>query len=155
MALKERKFYPKFKGRIQNGVLRHENKQAFERYLLTMDGKEIETVVKPRAKERSRQEEKFYHAVVVRMVADEMTIMDEEAHQFLKSMFLRREEQTLQGFRYERTLSTTELSDKAYREFWESCIRWAALPTQDEGLGIESGLGLFIPYPNEVDFTYY
>lgn len=155
MSLKERKFYPKFTGKVERGKLYFQNREMFDRYLIPLEGKDIEIIVKPKSKHRSRQEEKFYHAVVVRMVADAMELMDEEAHQFLKSLFLRQEECSVTGFRYERILSTTELEAKAYREYWEQCIRWAALPTDDEGLSQTSGLGLYIPYPNEVDYTFY
>ena len=156
MQLKERKFYPKFKGYVKGGNLYFSDRKSFDRYIYgNLEGKAVDIVVKPQTKDRSRQEEKFYHAVVVASVAEVICIPNEEAHQFLKSLFLRREERTPQGFRYERTLSTTELSDKAYREYWEECIRWAALPTKDEGLAFDSGLELFIPYPNEVDYQNY
>lgn len=54
-----------------------------------------------------------------------------------------------------RVLSTTELSDIAYRDYWGKCVQWAVLPTKDEGLGVDSGLGLYIRLPNEVDFENY
>ena len=100
-----------------------------------------------------KQEEKFYHAVVVSMVSDAMGITRDNAHNFLKGLFLKIEERSKAGkYRYERILSTTELSDKAYREYWEKCIMWAAQPTGPDGLNQESGLDLYIPYPNEVDY---
>ncbi len=120
-----------------------------------MEGKTMHVIVKDIAKDRSRQEEKYYHAVVVRMVAEAMDIADQEAHELLKKMFLTVEEKTSTGFRFRRVLSTTDLSDKAYRNYWENIIRWAAQPTDDEGLGPSSGLGLSIPYPNEMDYDHF
>lgn len=155
MELKERKFHPKFRAIVRGTRIIYEDPRSFESFLVPMDGKDVEVTVKIPAKDRSRQEEKFYHAVVVRMVAEAMCVLDQEAHEFLKRMFLRSEEQTIQGYRYERIMSTTELSDKAYREYWETCIRWAALPTRETGLGPDSGMELYIPYPNEVDYTDY
>lgn len=160
--LKERKIYPKWRATIEFGKLKVDSGKDFANYLIPFNGKEMQVIVKPWTKDRSRQEEKFYHAVVVKMVAEAMEIERQEAHEMLKGMFLRTEEskivkrQTTTGekefkIRYERVMSTTELSDKAYREYWEQCIRWAALPTKD-GLGPDSGLELFIPYPNEVDY---
>ena len=160
MALKEKKIYPKFTGTAKGGRLFFDNESQFSKYLLVLDSKPLEIIVKPKHKDRSRQEEKFYHAVVVRMVAEAMGTEDQEAHDFLRGLFLTEEEsrqiETPKGhktIRYERILSTTELSDKAYREYWGKCVSWAALPTKPEGLGIDSGLELYIPMPNEVDFS--
>lgn len=178
MALKERKIYPKFTAEARDGRLYLENEESYSNYLLSIDRKPLTVIVKPKHKDRSRQEEKFYHAVVVRMVAEAMTIEDQEAHDFLKRMFLKIEDSreikvkmlikdenrtsnvpeekiTYKTVRYERILSTTELSDKAYREYWGKCIHWAALPTKDEGLGFDSGLSLYISFPNEVDYESY
>ena len=90
------------------------------------------------------------------MVADEMGIDDQEAHGFLKNLFLKTEERSSNGkYRYVRTTSTTELNDQAYRSYWTKCQRWASLPTKASGLGIDSGLSLYIPDPNEVDYDNY
>lgn len=163
--LKERKIYPKWKATIQFGKLKVERGKDFANYLVPFKGKEMQVIVKPWTKDRSRQEEKFYHAVVVAMIAEAMEMERQEVHEMLKRMFLTIEEskiikrgwvERIKGekeikIRYKRVMSTTELSDKAYREYWEQCIRWAALPTKD-GLGPDSGLELYIPYPNEVDY---
>jgi hypothetical protein len=153
MAKHEKKFYPKFRGISQFGALKLDHDSEFKRYLRTLDGKRVEVVVKQETKDRSRQEEKFYHGVVVRMVAEAMQIQDQEAHLFLKDLFLKIEEKSPAGFRYERVLSTVELTDQSYREYWENCIKWAALPTLPEGLSVSSGLELSVPYPNEIDYS--
>jgi len=153
MPLKERKIYPKWKATARGGRLYFEREAEFNNHLIPYDQKELQVVVKPYSKSRSRQEEKFYHAVVVRLIAGEMELTDNEVHEFLKSLFLTTEERSTSGkFRYHRTLSTTELNDKAYREYWEQCIRWAALPTKPSGLSQDSGLSLYIPYPREVSY---
>jgi len=155
--MKEKKFYPKWRAQAKGTNLYFERDNEFRNHLIPLNNKELEVVVKPRVKHRSRQEEKFYHAVVVDMVAEEMNINKNLAHEQLSDLFLRREESTTstngkKTIRYHRTLSTTELSDTAYREYWEQCIKWAALPTKPSGLAQDSGLELFIPYPNEVDY---
>ncbi len=155
MALKEKKIYPKWEAEIKDQTVVFKNRDAFDTHLIPFEGKQVHVIVKDISKDRSRQEEKFYHAVVVRMVAEEMFITDQESHEFLKAMFLKVEEKTPGGYRYTRILSTTELSDKAYRRYWEDCIRWAALPTLEDGLGPKSGLSLYIPMPNEVDYDDY
>lgn len=156
MKLKERKIHPKWKAQANGGILYVEREADFRDYLLSLQGKDLQVVVKKYVKSRSRQEEKFYHAVVVRMVAEAMSIDDNEAHYFLKSLFLTEEVRAGNGkYRFKRTLSTTELDDKSYREYWEKCIRWAALPTNPAGLSEQSGLELYIPYPNECEWENY
>lgn len=152
MALAEKKIYPKWIVEIHNGEMLFERPKDFKEHLIPYEGKQMTVTVKNVFKSRSRQEEKYYHAVPVRMIAAAMDISDQEAHEFLKQMFLTVEEQSPAGFRYTRAMSTTELSDKAYREYWESVVRWAAQPTEDDGLGPSSGLNLYIPLPNEVDY---
>lgn len=153
MSKTEKKFYPKFKGKVSGGVVIYEDQSSYEMYLSTMDGQEVETVTKPPSKERSRHEEKFYYGVVVKMVSEEMCVPPQEAHTLMAKMFLTIEDQSPVGYRYERVQSTTELSDKAYRAYWNQCIAWAALPATGEGLTVNSGLSLYIPMPNEVDYS--
>ena len=151
----EKKIYPKFKATAKGGRLYLDEESKFSEYLVMLDGRNLHVIVKPATKDRSRQEEKYYHAVVVNMIAQAMDIMPQEAHEFLKRMFLLTEERTGNGIRYERVQSTTELSDAAYREYWTKCLNWAALPTLGYGLGQDSGLNLYIPLPNEVDYSSY
>lgn len=156
-GLKDRTIVPAWDCGVFNNKVVLKDRQAFDNHLIPFEGKDnLQLIIKRKVKHRSRQEEKFYHAVPVRMIAAHMEITDQEAHEMLKRMFLKQEERAKLAdgrvIRYERVLSTTELGDKAYREYWENVIRWAALPTKDEGLGPDSGLGLYIPYPNEADW---
>lgn len=155
--LKDRSVVPAWECRIVNGKVIIRDREEFDKYLIPYEGREnMQIILKRKVKGRSRQEEKFYHAVPVKWVADEMNITREEAHEFLKNMFLKTEERIVtddgRAIRYERTMSTTELGDAAYREYWQSVINWASLPTEDGGLSINSGLGIYIPMPNEVDW---
>ena len=153
MSLKEKGIVPKWKVIVQKGKIVFNDRKMFEEYIQRYEGKEMQLVIKNLSKDRSRSEEKYYHAVVVRMIAEEMQVTNEEAHEFLKGMFLKTERRTESGIRYQHIMSTTELDDRAYDEYiFEKCIRWASLPTQDDGLSHDSGLGLYIPHPNEVDY---
>ena len=154
MELKEKKFYPKHHIEIdQTGKIIFEDKDKWENAKIPFIGKKCDLILKNRIKDRSRQEEKYFHGVVCTMVAEEMGIAPQEAKNMLKDLFLKEETRSPEGFRYERTMSTTELDDKRYRQFvFDECVRWAALPTKDDGLGIDSGLSLYIPSPNECDY---
>lgn len=153
MALKEKEIVPKWNVDVtEEGKVMFRDPEAWERFKIPFRGKPAQLILKRVTKLRSRQEEKYYHGIVVQKIAEAMCIERQEAHEFLKSMFLKTEERTPSGARYERVMSTTELGDKAYREYWEQILRWASLLTKDDGLGPDSGLGLYIPYPNEVDW---
>ncbi len=154
MSKKENKFWPKWPVKIaEDGKVLFHDKEAWERFKIPFRGKDMDLILKHRVKERSRQEEKYYWAVVVRMVAEEMGIGRQEAHELMANLFLSVEEKTPAGFRYKRVISTTELSDKRYDEYvFKECIPWAARPTEDDGLSEDSGLALYIPLPNEVDY---
>lgn len=153
----DKTIYPAFDCAVYGGKVVLKDKQAFDNHLVPFEGKDnLQLILKRKVKSRSRQEEKFYHAVVVRMVAQAMSIVDQEAHEFLKRMFLKTEERVVVSdgrvVRYERVQSTTELGDRAYREYWEGIIRWAIQPTKMDGLAPDSGLGLYIPMPNEAEW---
>lgn len=155
---KENRIYPIWMVGVSNNKVIFKEREAFDKHLIPYEGNlDMQLIIRPRAKDRSRQEEKYYHAVPVRLIAEAMDITRPEAHDFLKRMFLKVEESKElpdgRVVRWERVRSTTELSDKEYREFWEQIIKWAALPTKDEGLDHDSGLELYIPYPNEVDYS--
>jgi hypothetical protein len=156
-GLKDREIVPTWDVMIIDNEIVIQEDEAFHKHLIPLEGRSnYQLILKRKIKSRSRQEEKFYHAVPVKYVAEAMDITRDEAHEFLKNLLLHEETSLIlpdgQIVRYERTMSTTELSDTRYREYWEDVIRWAALPTEDEGLSIKSGLGIFIPYPNEVEW---
>lgn len=143
---------PKWKVHIVNNRLVFEDRDRFDEYLIPLEGKTMDLVIKKPVEPRSRKEEKYYHSVVKPMVAEEMSIEPEEAHEFLRGLLLRVEENHEKYGRYERVKSTTELNKQEYQEYWRRVIKWAALPTKDYGLGLDSGLGLYIPDPNECDY---
>lgn len=153
MSLKEAQVWPKWSVDIdEGGKLRFAVPDIWEQFKRPFHGKQMVLILKKPTKNRSRQEEKYYYAVVVRLVAEAMEVSREAAHELMAKMFLTIEEKSPGGFKYRRVLSTTELGDKAYRDYWGKCVHWAALPTGEDGLNQDSGLSLYIPFPNEVDY---
>jgi len=152
--------YPTWPATISStGQILIKDRNKFDEFASLYAGKEnMGITLKPFRKSRSRQEEKYYHAVPKMLIAEAMDIEPEQAHEFLCKMFLTVEESTTidgKKVRYTRTRSTTELDDKQYREYWTRVNRWASLPTSDDGLNLDSGLGLYIPDPNEADWESY
>lgn len=155
MSKKEAKTWPKWPVQIDHkGRIAFRNPADWEAFKVPFYGQEMDIILKKRVKDRSRQEERYYYGVVVPYVAEAMGVSREAAHDFMAELFLKVEEKTTSGIRYERVMSTTELGDARYDQYvFKECVPWAARPTdEDTGLTQESGLSLWIPLPNECDY---
>jgi len=132
---------PIFIGTVKQGLVVVNNLEDFKRWLFHLEGKEIETIVRVRKRRRSNKQNAYYHAVVVLMIAYEMGISDEEAHDFLKAKF-NKKTIVVKEKEYEVIRSTTDLSTIEMEDFLEQVRRWAA-----------EDLNCIIPLPNEVDIV--
>lgn len=145
--LKDRTVVPAWDVAVLNNEILFADPDGFHEHLIPLEGRDnLQLIVKRKVKPRSRQIEKYYHAVPIRMIAAEMGITDEEAHDMCKNMFLREEKsyERKDGVmvRYTRTGSTTELGDKRYYEYvFDEVVPWASRE-----------LNLYIPHPNEADW---
>lgn len=127
-----------FYGFVRNRKIVLEDKNGFERTVQEYDGKEVVLTLKPASTVRSSAENRYYWGVVVRMVSDEMGVIPEEAHDYLKSLFLKVGVEK-NGKRWEIIRSTTVLSTTEFEDYAEKCRMWSA-----------SELNTVIPLPNEV-----
>lgn len=93
------------------------------------------TTISKRKKTRSLNENKYYHAVVVKLIADYCGYSPEECHEALKWHFLR----VYSDKKHvpPTVKSTTELSTSEFELFCSEVRMWAS-----------KELGLFIPEPN-------
>jgi ribosomal protein S25 len=90
MELKEKQFNIKHHIEIsENGEIRFEDKEKWEKNKANFTGKKADLILKKQVKDRSRQEEKYFHGVVCQMIAEEMGIAPQEAKEFLKELFLK------------------------------------------------------------------
>jgi len=119
------------------------------RYLIdgfkSLEGKRITVTIGKFRKPRSDKENRYYHGIPVKMIADYIGEENKrQVHEYLKVLFLTTIEykqigNTNKTLKFTRTKSTTELSTVEFEEYLDSIRRWAA-----QFLGIE------IPTPNEV-----
>ena len=130
---------PIFRGTVLSGELAIENKEMFKKYLLALEGKEVEVVIRKPKRYRTLNQNAYYWSVVVAMVAQEMGVYPEDAHEFLKGMFLKKGVE-VKGKRYTIKGSTVNLSTQGFEDYMNSCRTWA---------GTE--LHLNVPLPNEVE----
>lgn len=95
-----------------------------------------DVVIKKHEKQRSNPQNKYYWAVVCRMIADETGLTPDEAHEALKIKFLPKHHDLLPTVK-----STTKLSTIEFQAYIAEITMWAA-----------EFLQLIIPDPNEVDY---
>ena len=131
---------PVFGFTVIQGKLVLDNPQKFRVRLAPFEGKRGELTVRQPKKQRSLNENSYYHAVIVKMLSEFTGYETKEMHEILKWKFLRYEDD--RGI--ERARSTTDLSTVEAEDYYERIRRWASMD-----------LHLFIPLPNECDITDY
>lgn len=129
---------PLFYGTVRDGRLKLEHADDFRLCLTKLEGKEITVCLKKVEYIRTLPENRYYWGVIVRMVADEMAILPDEAHDFLKSLFLK-EGVEVNGKRWEVVKSTASLTIGEFEDYCEKARQWAA-----------NELNCPIPLPNEI-----
>jgi hypothetical protein len=130
----------KHKAFVKNGKITFQNREQFDKDLLNKEGKTVYITVREQKNRRSLNLNSYYWAVVVRLVSNDLGYDKEEAHEILKSMFLRTKYQ-IKGIWVDGMKSTTKLSNQEMNDYIEEVKRFAS-----------SSLGLYIPDPNEVDY---
>ena len=94
-------------------------------------------------KQRSNPQNKYFHGLVLPIIAEHTGYSTDEVKDLVKSMFLKREMmvKTKEGMKEVSTVrGSAVLSTKEFEKFMEDIRRWASFE-----------LGLFIPLPNEGD----
>ncbi len=127
---------PKFYGLSNNGTIDFETWKQFSRYLLSMNGKRVEVVVKPYRRQRTIPQNNYWHGVVTVILGEHFGYTGEEMHEALKFEFLRKEE----SGKPPTVRSTTDLNTVEFNQLIETVQIWAA-----------SEYGVFIPDPEKVD----
>ena len=130
----------KHKAFVKNGKITFQNREQFDKDLSNNEGKNVYITIREQKNRRSLNLNSYYWAVVVRLVSNETGYDKEEAHEILKSMFLRTKYQ-IKGIWVDGMKSTTKLSNQEMNDYIEEVKRFAS-----------SSLGLYIPDPNEVEY---
>ena len=128
---------PLFHGQVTKGRLVLETPHRYLVYLSGLEGKRVEVVVRKQKSQRSIQQNKYYWAVVVEILANHCGYEPEEMHEALKVKFLSDHSEDDKGLI--RIGSTAKLTTDGFVKYIDRIIRWA------------SGFGVFIPDPNQTD----
>ncbi|MCE5335161.1 MAG: hypothetical protein LLG06_11320 [Desulfobacteraceae bacterium] len=105
-------------------------------HLSTLEGKQVEIVVRKRKSQRSQDQNRYYWGVVVEILAKHFGYEPEEMHEALKFKFLRTHAGDLPTVK-----STAKLNTGEFTEYVDRVIRWAAAEH-----------GCYVPGPNEVEY---
>ena len=71
---------PIFEAIIQKGKVVFRNVGLFNGFLISLEGKEIEVIVRRKKKSRSLPQNAYYFGVVVKLISETTGFTDEEAH---------------------------------------------------------------------------
>lgn len=126
-----------FQGVIKKCKLILDNRHIFLEYLKSFkDGARVVVTVKRYRKDRTLQQNRYYWAVPVTILADHFGYTKDEMHDALRMMFLKKPEAKIPTVRSSTDLNTTEFTD-----YLESIWRWAA-----------TEYGINIPDPENVEY---
>jgi len=123
-----------FAGEVKNGKLKLDDITGFKRYLIGLEDKKIQVIVRKYKTSRSNEQNRYYWGVVVKILADSFGYDPEEMHEALKWEFLKKK-----GVKIPTVISTTKLTTTQFQNYVEKVQRWASVEH-----------GIIIPDPHEV-----
>ena len=106
-------------------------------YLRTLPDGPIECIIRPKRRQRSSSQNRYYFGVVVALIAEACGYEPDEMHEVLAMRFLRIEDCPLTGA--PRRQRTPRTNTAEFSTYVEQCRRFGA------------ELGLYIPSPGEVE----
>jgi hypothetical protein len=122
-----------FPGKVENGKLMLDNRQAFGAMVGRLEGKRVVVQIGKQVNKRSLPQNSFYFGIVLKTLGDHVGYTTDEMHDLMKFKFLCVDpDATLKKWK-----STTKLSTIEFNEYLEKISQFAA------------ELGCYIPDPNE------
>lgn len=139
------KVAPRFRGKIIKGVMQFDRKEDYLNYIQNLEGKEVSLVIKEWEKNRSNQENSYYWSVPIELISKHTGYSDEEVHELLKSLFLKKkiDVKTKEGITERHTIvrSTSTLTTVEFEEYLSKIRQWAS-----------QELSVYVPEPHECDY---
>ena len=127
---------PIFHGKVtDDGTFQPFNSLGLREHVASLAGKFVEVIIRPERKQRSGEQNRYYHGVVVKILAEHCGYTPAEMHDALRVKFLSEQSGELLKVR-----STTDLTTKEFEEYAEQIRVWAS-----------AELGCFVPLPNEAE----
>ena len=129
---------PVFAARLDDhGKVIIRDRLSFDNYAKTLQGSELEVIIRKRKSQRSSQQNRYYFGVVIKLIGEYCGYDTDDMHEALAMKFLRIEDCPITGApRRKRTPKTNTAEFAAYVD---QCIRFGA------------ELGVVIPEPGMVE----
>jgi len=125
---------PSFRGRVEKGVLQVDSR--YYSWLSTLEGLEVEVIVRKRRSQRSLNQNAAYWRIVVESLAEHLGYDKDTMHQALKEKFASRRD----GNGLLIVESTAKMDTARFNKYYEDIQRWAS-----------EFLNFYIPDPNEYE----
>jgi len=138
------KIIPKFKGRIVKGIIELDRKEDYANHMISLEGKEISLVLQEWKNDRSDRQNRYYFGVPIKLISEHTGYSDDEVHELLKSLFLKRQVEIKVKDGMERHTivgSTSSLNTSQFEEYLAKVRQWAS-----------EELNVYVPDPNEADY---
>ena len=126
---------PLFFGKVKNNKVIFEKVDLLNGYLISLEGKDIEIIIRKRKKNRTISQNSWYWSCVVGIAAEHFGYEPDEMHEAYKFMFLRKHAEG----KPETVRSTVSLTTVEFSSYVEKCRQFCA----EEGI--------VIPDPGEID----
>lgn len=118
-------FVPVFLGHVtQEGRVRLDDKFGMQQEALRLAGEEIELVIRKRRNQRSSQANRYYHGVVVKLLAEYCGYEHDDMHEALAMKFLRIDDCPITGVPRRKRTPATNTAE--FADYIDRCIRFAA-----------------------------
>lgn len=139
------KIVPKFKGRIEKGRMIFNRLGDYLNYVQGLEGKEVSLILQEWKNDRSDNQNRYYWGIPIKMISEYTGYSDEEVHELLKSLFLKKkvDVKTTKGITERHTIvgSTATLNTAEFEEYLAKVRQWAS-----------EELNIYVPEPNETSY---
>jgi hypothetical protein len=130
---------PIHRGKVEKGKLILEDPSRYLLRIASLEGKRVELSLKKYRENRSDNQNRYYWAVVVELLANHCGYAPEEMHEALKIKFLSSQPRDEHGL--VKIGSTARLNTDEFIQYTNKIVIWAATELQ-----------VFIPDPSQVEF---
>jgi hypothetical protein len=113
--------------------------EAYNAAVRRLEGQKIEVTICKRQKANTRSEQKYFYAVIVKMIADEIGESETRAFEIIQAQFFEYEDAN--GRKYIRSTALGEWTTVEWESRMQDIRQWA-----------QDYLNLTIPTPNETDY---
>lgn len=121
---------PKFKGRVENKKLKLDNERRWLDHVASLDGKEVEVLIRKVKKSRTLDQNKLYW-FYLEIVSEYTGSLSEDLHEYFKRKFLPPQKITVMGKTIVIPRSTTRLSTHEFSEYLDKIDNLTGVPIPD------------------------